>query len=141
MPDCEEQTLEELESNLHTVTINAPTGSQAGGPGAIGGPTGLPGPVTRGPGGLPGGQPSGAMETLRLNASSTAYTIEVEYKNVQLSPSPRLEEMMLKINGALARNPTLKAVVNDILIMKVNVLSSEPRQANLCLRAFCHDKF
>ena len=118
----------------------AGTGGLPSGPGgSLTGPGGLPGGIPGGPGGIPGGPgsssggipggpggsseetPSEAMQTLLQSVSNTAYTIRVEYKNVVLSPSPRLEAVVVGINGALAGYPRLIALVKGEPISKVQI--------------------
>lgn len=65
--------------------------------------------------------PIGPIETspLRPPTSGTAYTVDVVYENVQSSPAPRLEGVVIRITGSLKSNPKLKAMINSNVITKV----------------------
>ena len=102
---------------------SGPGGSLGGIPGGQGGspagPGGSPGGLPGGPGGPSEETPSEAMQTLMQYASPSAYTTRIEYKNVV--ESPRLEGVVVGINGPVAGNPTLIALVNGVPIQKVNI--------------------
>ena len=87
-----------------------------------GGETSGPGGEVSGPGVAPVETTSAAMAELMEYASQSpnVYILSVEYNNPSTNPGPRLEEFVIKFNQELATLPTFKAVVNGVLIEKVN---------------------